>query len=143
MPKKQSPKEKRFGKFQLKIGYFLLIVSFILIGYFTYTYILNSTNFLEQAQSLVEGKEQFISVTMLRLLILGIVLFALAAVFLPDVWKAFLAFVGESALIAVSVLFLIALVIPDFRLVFRLAFILSAFIIYYAVWRATKSVEEE
>lgn len=114
----------------------LLFISLTIVSFCSWYYLKNDTNFFEQGKILLHGKEQFVDYNILWLWSIGIILFGICIFFLKDLKKAFLFFIWEFILLVASVLFIIGIFVPYLKIRFRLALIVSSFIIYYSIYKA-------
>jgi len=132
----KSLKEKKID-WKILISGILLVASFLIVVVCGWVYIKNNTNFIEQANSLLEEKDQLINNNVILWWSFGILLFWVALLLsLKDIWKVFWFFVWEFLLIMGSVLFIIGIMVNHLKLSFRVALILSSFVIYYSVYKA-------
>ena len=135
--KKATKKMKKNNKI---IALASLAVSFILIVAPMWYFLAKDTNFIEQGSKLLERKEQWIPKTITSLWVLGLVTFFIFTILYLRDWKVPLFFIFDWLKVISSFLLLLAILVPNFKTSYRIAFIFSSFAIYYTVYKVKESL---
>ncbi len=114
------------------IGSILLVLAFSMVTIASYLYLMNYTNFSEQALQLIQGKNQEVTKTVLCLFCGGLIFFGLFLISFSGRWLEMLIFlVIDSLEIFSGAVFLLGLFGP-FKWYLKMILLISFFIIYYS-----------
>ena len=113
----------------------LLLISFVLISITSYFYLINYTNFQSQGLALIEGKEQLINSLILGGFSLGLILFGIFLMVSRRFLEILVMFLIDSLTIISGALLILGLFVP-YKFNFKIALIISSFIIYFAFYIA-------
>ncbi len=122
---------KKKGKKQQKFGVILLFIAFIIASISSYFYLRDYTNFSEQAKELVGERDQSIKVWLVYAFITALVIFGIFIMFFSRRFKEMLLLFLIDSISLISAAMLILGVFFPYKIQFKLAFIILAFIMYY------------